>query len=185
MVDVTEFVLGIIGVFLGAFAAFEFDKFRERQNEKKQSVRVLELLRRELEVNLQEMIPAIRKNVEESKLEFVPVALDIWEAVSNKIDSIANDNALEAIASAYYRLHTLERVLEWYRIYAAIYFSISSNEKLKPNLRKGLQSIAGIILERIREPKDEQPKDEQERMVIVEIREAISEIDKEIQRLEN
>jgi hypothetical protein len=180
MVDPTQFVLGIIGVFLGALAAFEFDKFRDRQNEKKQSIRILELLRRELEANLRKTIPAIRKNVEKRKLaELHSLELDIWEAVSNKIDSITNDKALEAIARAYYDLHTLERTLEWYRIYAAIYFS-TSNEKLKPNIRKGMQSIASIILERTREPKDEQ-----DRTVIAEMREAISEIDKEIKRLES
>ena len=37
---------------MGAFAAFEFDNFREQRNEKKESVRVLKLLKQELEINL-------------------------------------------------------------------------------------------------------------------------------------
>lgn len=86
---------------MGAFAAFEFDNFREQRNEKKESVRVLKLLKQELEINLHQMIPAIRKNVQQTKMPYVPLELDIWEAVSNKIDHISNDDALQAIARAY------------------------------------------------------------------------------------
>jgi hypothetical protein len=52
MVDLVQFALEIGGVFMGAFAAFEFDNFREQRNEKKESVRVLKLLKQELEINL-------------------------------------------------------------------------------------------------------------------------------------
>jgi hypothetical protein len=35
MVDLVQFALEIGGIFIGAFAAFEFDNFREQRNEKK------------------------------------------------------------------------------------------------------------------------------------------------------
>jgi hypothetical protein len=70
MIDPVQFALEIGGIFIGAFAAPEFDNFREQRNEKKESVRVLKLLRHELEINLHEMIPAIRKNAQQTKMQY-------------------------------------------------------------------------------------------------------------------
>ena len=177
MVDFAQFALEIVGVFIGAFAAFEFDSFRERQNEKRESIRVLRLLERELELNLNEMIPAIRKSVQQMKMPFTPLQLDIWEAISNKIDRISNDNALQAIARAYYQLHTLEKIANSYRTLASAY-SFAVDTKVSGSVLSRLKRNENIILEQIREPNSEQ-----DRTLIQAAREAVAEIENEIQRL--
>jgi hypothetical protein len=177
MLDLVQFTLEIVAVFIGAFAAFEFDNFGERQNEKRESVRVLELLKRELEINLHDMIPAIRKNLQEMKMPFTPLELDIWEAISNKIDRISNDDALEAIARAYYRLHALEKVANGYRT-LAIAYSFAADTKMSNSVLNRLKRNENIILEQIREPKDEH-----DQTLIQIIREAITETENEIHRL--
>jgi len=177
MVDLVQFALEIVGVFIGAFAAFEFDSFRERQNEKKESIRVLRLLERELELNLNEMIPAIRKSVQQMKMPFTPLQLDIWEAISNKIDRISNDNALQAIARAYYELHTLEKIANSYRTLAFAY-SFAADTKVSGSVLSRLKRNENIILEQIREPISEQ-----DRTLIQAVREAVTEIENEILRL--
>jgi len=177
MVDFAQFALEIVGVFIGAFAAFEFDSFRERQNEKRESIRVLRLLERELELNLNEMIPAIKKSVQQMKMPFTPLQLDIWEAISNKIDRISNDNALQAIARAYYELHTLEKIANSYRTLAFAY-SFAADTKVSGSVLSRLKRNENIILEQIREPISEQ-----DRTLIQAVREAVTEIENEIQRL--
>ena len=177
MVGLVQFAPEIGGVFIGAFAAFEFDNFRERQNEKKDSVRVLKLLKHELEINLHEMIPAIRTNVQQTKMPSTPLELDIWEAISNKIDRISNDGALQAIARAYYQLHALEKITDGYRALVTAY-SFTLDQKVSGNIQNRLKRNESIILEQIREPKDEQ-----DQTIIQTVRKAIMEIENEIRRL--
>jgi len=178
MVDLVQFAIEIVGVFIGAFAAFEFDSFRERQSENKESVRVLKLFKHELEVNLRQMFPEIRKGLRETRMPFSPLELEIWDAISNKIDRISNDHTLQAIAKAYYQLHMLERVTEGYRT-LTIAYSFTADTKVSSNVQSRLKRSEGIIMDQLREPKDAQ-----DRTIIQTVNEAVTEIDKEIQRLE-
>ena len=53
---------------MGAFAAFEFDNFRERRSEKRESA--LEPLKHEVEIKLHDTNPAIRKSLREMEMAF-------------------------------------------------------------------------------------------------------------------
>jgi hypothetical protein len=177
MMDLVQFALEILGVFIGAFAAFELDKLREGQSEKRESVRVLKLLKRELEVNLHDKIPAMRASLREMKMPVSPLELEIWEAISDKIDRISNDDVLEAIARAYYRLHTLQRVANGYRT-LAITYSFAADTQMRDAILNRLKGTETNILEQIREPKDER-----DQTLIQIMREAIMEAENEIRRL--
>jgi hypothetical protein len=117
-------------------------------------------------------------------MPYVPLELDIWEAVSNKIDHISNDDALQAIARAYYELHTLEQVTDGYRTLATAYsFTVARDQKAEwwqLSIQNRLKGTENIILDYIRELKDEQDRTY---CVVQSVREAITEIEKEIRRL--
>jgi len=73
MVDVIQFGLDILGVFIGAFAAFELDNYRASRNERKDKVRVLKLIRTEVTENNQLLI-RIRNTIGGLVIDGTPLA---------------------------------------------------------------------------------------------------------------
>jgi len=178
MIDVMSFLLEIIAVGIGVFGGFIANIFLQKWLERRQSIRVLKLLRKELELNLDIIRTIIRSNVKAWKVPYAPLELGIWKAISNKIDLITNDVTLDAIAKVYYQFDTLEKTLESFADDAAAY-DPQAADKTKKEIAKRVISHRDAILDHLREPKDAKDK-----TVIFFITTAISEVEKEITRLD-
>jgi hypothetical protein len=171
-----SFLVQLGATLIGVLLAFELDKWRDDRADRNNRKQILSALKDELGANMTEMIPAIRKNLEEMTIPFAPLSFEIWDAIPNKI-ALVPEHSLAIIGDAYYNLRSLEKALDRFNDYAHGYFS-ASNEKVKTNVKNRIKSVRTVILGHIREPKNEN-----DRTVILLIREAISQIDKEIKRL--
>ena len=163
---------------IGVFGGFIANIILQMWLEKRQSVRVLKLLKRELEVNLDIIRDNIRKNLEKMKITYAPLELGIWKAVSNKIDLITNDKSLQAIAKAYYQFDTLEKAMDTLEDHEALFLATDQNAtERSTELKKRVLHDIEVILEHVREPKNEEDK-----TVISYTKQAIFEIQEEINR---
>jgi hypothetical protein len=168
----------ILAVGIGVFGGLAADIVLERWLEKRQGIRVLKLLKLELEVNLTIIRDTIRPVLIKMSVPYAHLELGIWEAVSNKIDLITNDKTLQSIAKAYYQFSTLENALESYESNATAYES-ESDLRVKGGLLKRVKANRDTILEHLREPKTGASW-----TVISFTNEAIRDIDSEIKRLD-
>lgn len=177
-----NFLVQLIATFpatlLGVWIAFRLEKRREKDNERVKQKHILSALKQELAVNLHQLIPAIRKNIEETRLPFAPISMDIWEAIPDKT-AILSEHSLGIIGNAYYNLRSLEKALDRLGMYTQSYLT-ALDEKSKIDFKTNVQSVISVIFSHIRE--SENPKD---RTVVSTIKEAILEIDNELKRLDN
>ena len=112
----SDFLLEVIAVFVGVIAAFELDNYRERRQETKESVRVLELIEAELNENiklLKQFHELFAKP--ETVVPYYHLRLIVWEGVRGKIDLIKNDKLLTDVMQVYFAIDMLERTLTVYK----------------------------------------------------------------------
>ena len=150
----------------------------EKMDERKERIRVLKLLKHELEVNLVRLLPVIRENVQRISVPYAPLSFAIWDALSDKVALIESDEAFGVITNAYYNLRTLDKALDRFQDIAHKYLS-ASDWSAKYELSKRVQSTRDTILAHIREPEN---KDD--RTLVLIIKEAMTAIEKELHRLD-
>jgi hypothetical protein len=148
----TTFFSEMIAVGIGVFGGFWADSLREKHIEKKGRIRVLKLLREELNTNLT-IMDIIRKGLAQNKVPYAHLQLSMWGAVSNKIDLISNDELLDGINAAYYNFDMFEKTLDMY-IELAILSISQSHKVVKANIQKRLDRHREVMLDRLRTPKN-------------------------------
>ena len=174
--QIISFLVQLAATLIGVFLAFKLDKWWSDVAEKKNKKQILNAVKQELGVNMHQLIPVIRKNLEELRVPFAPISFEIWDAIPNKI-ALVPERALGIIGNAYYNLRSLEKALDRFGDYAHGYFS-ASDERVKADLKDRVNSVRTVILGHLSEPENDK-----DRKVITAIREAISKIDNEIKRL--
>ena len=136
--QVLDFVLEIIAVFVGVFAAFELDNYREASAENKERLRLLALIRREVHANEQVLASMTRiKTDDPVSVESSRSIRNIWEGITGKLVILRNDELLEATTLLYFQLANLDRLLDMYREYGGAYLYASPIERtrLEPRLK--------------------------------------------------
>lgn len=178
MTDAISFGLEILAVGIGVFGGLLANIFLQKWLEKRQSIRVLKLLKGELEINLNIIRNAIKPIVSGTNVPYAHLELGIWEAVSNKIDLITTDKTLQSIAKAYYQFDTLENALQTYESHATAWIS-ESNPRVKAQLSRQVIADRDVILKHLSETgSDERPT------VISITNRAIADVGNEIRRLD-
>lgn len=133
---VLDFILEIIAVFIGVFAAFWLDNRRETKDEDKERVRLLGLIRREVESNngILDGLSHV-KNDDFGVPNYRPMR-NIWEGVTSKLAILRSDDLLEEATMLYWQLAAFDGMLDIYRDYAGRYQYASSEERvpLEPTL---------------------------------------------------
>lgn len=85
MADFAQFGLDLLGVLIGVWVAFRLDRFQESRNKIDENIRVLELLGRELELDLSIIRANIRANLEKLKIPYAHLELAIWNASPTRL----------------------------------------------------------------------------------------------------
>lgn len=178
MTDAVSFGLEILAVGIGVFGGLVANILLQKWLEKRQSIRVLKLLKGELENNLSIIRSTIKPIISGTNVPFAHLELGIWKAVSNKIDLITTDKTLQSIAKTYYQFDTLERALETYATHATAWIS-ESNPRVRAQLSRQVIANRDVILKHLSETgSDECPT------IISFTNEAIADVDDEIKRLD-
>jgi len=132
LTTVFDFILEIVAVFVGVFAAFELDNYREASAENKERLRLLALIRREVHANEQVLTSMTRIETDDPvSVESSRSIRNIWEGITGKLVILRNDELLEATTLLYFQLANLDRLLDLYREYAGAYLYASPNERMR------------------------------------------------------
>lgn len=120
MTDLVGFGLEILGVFLGVGAAFLLDRLADQLSEKKEYLRVLILIRHELDADVT-VLEKFRTNFDKAEnqpshyhVPYYHLRMSMWQGISSKVDSIKDEALLTQIALVYYNYDTFERMLNSY-----------------------------------------------------------------------
>lgn len=129
MFDLLQFILDILSVFLGVVFAFLFERYRGRQNQRKDAREVLTMLRDELRQNLpilRQLLPPLKKveSKEEEKgigeasyfIPFTLLDLRSGTSLSNKLPAIGNAILVAKINGLYYDYGLFEKAMEKYQV---------------------------------------------------------------------
>lgn len=133
-----DFILEIVAVFFGVLGAFELDNYRDRKAEDKERVRVLGLIRREVDSNKHILDGMVL--VEKDEVIGVPTSRpmrNIWEGITSKLAILTNYELLEEATLLYFDLANLDGILDMYREHVGEYHYVSLEEKarMEPTLR--------------------------------------------------
>lgn len=121
MVDIIQFGLDILGVFIGAFAAFELENLRERRNDRKEEVRVLRLIRTEVNDNGQ-LLNKLQNTLRDfpEGVPYTRLRNSIWRGVASKLELVTNDKLLTDLTGLYYAIDLVDRTLDTYSEHATL-----------------------------------------------------------------
>lgn len=132
MTTAFDFFLELVAVFVGVFAAFQLDNYRESRAEDKERLRLLGLIYREVTANkgILDGMLLIERDVDLGVPNTRPMR-NIWDGVTSKLAILRNDELLEETTMLYWQLSNLDAMLDVYRVYAGIYQYTSSEERMK------------------------------------------------------
>lgn len=123
-------------MFIGVFAAFWLDNRRETKAEDKERVRLLGLIRREVESNngILDGLSLVKED-DFGVPNYRPMR-NIWEGITSKLAILRSDDLLEEATMLYWQLAAFDGMLDIYRDYAGRYQYASSEERvaLEPTL---------------------------------------------------
>jgi hypothetical protein len=117
MIDWLQIGLEFLGVFVGVIMAFWLDRRGEVSRERKEAVKLLKLIKEELEKNtglLDQFRNELNVPPGQIYLPYYRLQLSTWEAISGKMDLIKNDELLVSISQAYFNFDMFTRTLERY-----------------------------------------------------------------------
>jgi hypothetical protein len=112
-----DFLLEIVAVFIGVFAAFFLDNYREERAQKKENSRLLHLLREEIESN-----KGILSGMRETKPGAVPHGRpmqNVWQSIVSKFDVMKEDELFSEVTYLYWVIGNLDRMVDLYMEYTA------------------------------------------------------------------
>jgi hypothetical protein len=151
-IDVVGFVLEVIAVGLGVFLAFWADSYRENRSEKKHTLRVLAMLKNELQRNF-DAIEIIRRNLEKGLIPYEHFKADCWDAVADKLSLVQDDELLRMIMRVYYNFDTFERTIKL--LYEEVFaLHTESNEEVKKRLFDLVRERREVLLKHITVSRD-------------------------------
>lgn len=139
MTTLFDFILEIVAVFLGVLGAFELDNYREARTQDKERVRVLILIRQEVDAN-QELINSTNSRIEPTDVLNHRSVRDIWDGVSSKLVVLRDNDLLHQVTLLYFDLASFDRIIEVYNEHARPYQYATVEEKarMKPELTRQL-----------------------------------------------
>lgn len=148
MTTLWDFILEIVAVFVGVLGAFELDNYRDRKAEDKERLRVLGLLRREVDANRQ-MLDSMTRYGPDDPIG-VPSVLsmrNIWEGIVGKLGMLKDDELLEQLNELYFRLNNLDKMLDLYRQLASqcLLAPTQEKERLEPRVKSLRRHCLGFI----------------------------------------
>ncbi len=166
MVDPIGFGLEILGVFLGALAAFELDNLRDKWNEKNEAQRILEFIRGEIIDNVESLENNAKcfKQIQNPGEEIGPYALfpkhlrkEVWAGIVSKLDVIADIGLLLDLSRLWYEIDVFERDLleyekrhdEYIRYLTYHYPPTQEDDRLLEFLRTNEDSSVSYLIMKI------------------------------------
>jgi hypothetical protein len=155
LTTIYDFVLEIVAVFIGAFAAFELDSYRDRKAEEKERKRFLELIRREVKANERILDGMILVESQPAAIPSSRPIRNVWEGITEKLALLRNEKLLEEATLLYFDLANLDGILGMYREHSAafLYASPEEKERTKPILARErayyVHYIKNYLLEQI------------------------------------
>jgi hypothetical protein len=139
MFDAVSFLFEIIAVFLGVFAAFWLDNYREGMHEISESIRTLRMIREELNANLTVMEQLQGGlSLDSMKIPYFGPQFALWRGVSNKIGLIENDILLRELSQVYYRFEVLDHILTLYSEHYSV-LTTETDDQVLSVLRKRVE----------------------------------------------
>lgn len=138
---ITEFLVAVAGTGIGVYLAFLADNYRERQSEKQDTKRVLNLLVYELTKNLA-ILDVMKEgitenNLDEAVLEYVVpfehLSSSIYEGISNKMGLLTDNELLFWVDRAYHNFLVFEEVVSVYQNHL-LTTAIQPEGEIKKNL---------------------------------------------------
>jgi hypothetical protein len=111
---IISFLVTVAGTGIGVYLAFLGDSFREKRSERKETRRVLNLLKYELEDNLV-IMNLIRGSLKRDALPFEHVSFSIYQGISNRIELLTDDTLLKCVQSAYHHFVIFENAIRDFR----------------------------------------------------------------------
>lgn len=153
MIELLSFILEIVAVFVGVFAAFWLDNRRNRKAEETERRRLLGLIRREVDANkhiLNGMV-LVENNEDIGSVPSSRPMRNVWEGVTEKLAVLTNDKLLEEATLLYFDLANLDAIIDQYREHAGEYQYASSEERarMKPTLRSERTHYVDYIKENL------------------------------------
>jgi hypothetical protein len=175
--DIFDFLFQICAVGLGAFFGFWADSYREGLGEKKETVRILRLLREELQKNLT-IMEVIRKNLYEFLYPSSHFSSTMFQAVSGRLHLVndPNNTLLTKITRAYYNFDTFEKALQLFKDQMLTSLLVT-NEKTRDDMAEHIKGLQQVMLSHVLQSEDGDD-------MITFTNDAISGIDGEIRRLD-
>jgi hypothetical protein len=143
------------GVFVGAgvIGGYWFDRHLEQKNEKEQTLRILNLLKLELQENLK-MMNTLWAGLIRQRMTYAHFKLDMWKGVAAKIDLIKNVDLLSKLAITYYNFETFERALDLLNTYVATFIS-QRDRNQKARVLSMVNQHRTVMLDRLGDDGDE------------------------------
>jgi hypothetical protein len=177
MVDPIAFALEILAVFLGVAFAFALDRHQQKVLEKRESIRVLGLIKQELQDNqtvLDKMKTEFQrlKSTEGFTMPFYHMRFSIWQGISGKVDTIKNEQVLAEVSQVYFNYDTFERTLDTYLDLAMTLVKQGSSEIIRSSMETRLAAM-----------KLQMEDSEEGKGLLTLTKETISDIEKEVERL--
>ena len=122
-----DFILEIVAVFLGVFAAFWLDKYREDRAERRESDRVLNLIRTEVSAN-KDMLEGMKQATATAVQNVRPIR-SMWEGLTNRLGLVRKDQLLSEATQLYFLLANADKMLDVHQRYAGEYQFADSKRK--------------------------------------------------------
>jgi hypothetical protein len=114
-----DFLLEILAVFIGVFAAFLLENYRESVVEKKENTRLFRMLREEILAN-KGILNGIR-NTKAGAVPFGRPMRTVWDGIVNKFDVIREAELFSEVTYLYFVIGSLDRMVNAFADYAAMH----------------------------------------------------------------